>query len=198
VTGVDPVHCPPSRLLVISGSSRAGSLNTRLAHLVVRLRPADKVHVVSDLSGLPFYDADLEADGVPRPVAELRTAVQAVDLLVLVTPEYNGTVPGLLANAVDWLSRPQRGSVLHRKPVLVLSASPSPSGGARAAGQLRAVLTRIGADVLAAGLSVPAAHARLGPPDPDPQTVADLSRLLDDALDSLPSSPAAVRSQGAA
>lgn len=188
----------PVRLLVVSGSSRAGSLNTRLARLVAPLRPADTVHVLSDLSGLPFYDADLEADGVPGPVAELRAAVQAVDLLVLVTPEYNGSVPELLANAVDWLSRPHRACVLHRKPVLVLSASPSPSGGARAAGQLRAVLTRIGADVLAAGLSVPVAHARLGAPDPDPQTVTDLSRLLDDALDSRRGLPAAVRSQGAA
>lgn len=118
--------------------------------------------------------------------------------LVLVTPEYNGSVSGLLANAVDWLSRPHRASVLHTKPVLVLSASPSPSGGARAAGQLRAALTRIGATVLPAGLSVPAAHFRLGASDPDPQTVADLTRLLDDALDSLPSSPAALRPQGAA
>lgn len=192
MTGVGPVH-----LLVVSGSSRADSLNTRLARLVARLRPADRVHVINDLVRLPFYDADLEADGVPGPVADLRTAVQAVDLLVLVTPEYNGSVPGLLANAVDWLSRPHRASVLHTKPVLVLSASPSPSGGAQAAGQLRAALTRIGASVLPAGLSVPAAHFRLGAPDPDPQTVADLTRLLDDALDSLPSSPAALRPQGA-
>lgn len=191
MSSTSPVH-----LLVVSGSSRSHSLNTRLARLVARLQPADRIHLVSDLDRLPFYNADREADGVPRPVAELRTAVQDVDLLVLVTPEYNGAVPGLLANAVDWLSRPHHESVLHNKPALVLSASPSPSGGARAADQLRATLTRIGANVLPAGLSVPAAHTRLGAKDPDPQTVADLTRVLDDALDSLTNPPAAV--QGAA
>ena len=171
-------------VLVVSGSSRRGSFNTRLARLIATLRPADAVHVVTELTCLPFYDADTEAAGVPKPVAGLRAAVQAADLLVLVTPEYNGSVPGLLANAVDWLSRPHRDSVLHGKPVLVLSASPSPSGGARAATQLRAVLTRIGAAVHPVGLSVPAAHSRLAAAeDIDPQLVAYLTRLLADALD---------------
>lgn len=170
-------------VLVVSGSRRRGSLNTRLARLVATLRPADAVHVVTDLTRLPFYDADTEAAGVPGPVAELRTAVQAADLLVLATPEYNGSVPGLLANALDWLSRPHRESVLQAKPVLVLSASPSPSGGARAATQLRAVLTRIGATVHPAGLSVPAAHSRLAAGNTDSQLVADLTGLLTDALD---------------
>ena len=170
-------------VLVISGSSRRGSLNTRLARMVAELRPADAVDVVTELTRLPFYDADTEAAGAPGPVAELRTAVQAADLLVLITPEYNGSVPGLLANALDWLSRPHRESVLYGKPVLVLSASPSPSGGARAATQLRAVLTRIGALVLDGGLSVPAAHIRLTAEHIDPQLVADLTRVLTDALD---------------
>ena len=170
-------------LLVVSGSSRRQSLNTRLARLVAALRPDDAVHVLSELTRLPFYDADTEAEGVPGSVAELRAAVQAADLLVLVTPEYNGSVPGLLANALDWLSRPHRDSVLDGKPVLVLSASPSPAGGARAAGQLRAVLSRIGASVLPTGLSVPGAHSRLAAEDLDPQLVADLTGLLADALD---------------
>lgn len=170
-------------VLVVSGSSRRTSLNTRLAGLVAALRPADAVQVVTDLTRLPFYDADIEAAGVPGPVAELRAAVQVADLLVLVTPEYNGSVPGLLANALDWLSRPHRDSALHGKPVLVLSASPSPSGGARAATQLRAVLTRIGAAPLPAGLSVPAAHSRLADDNPDPHLVADLTELLSGCLD---------------
>ena len=170
-------------VLVISGSSRRESLNTRLARLVAELRPADAVHVVSQLTRLPFYEADTEAAGVPDPVAELRAAVQATDLLVLVTPEYNGSVPGLLANTIDWLSRPRRDSALHGKPVLVLSASPSPAGGARAATQLRAVLTRIGAAVLPTGLSVPAAHTRLTAEDTDPQLAAHLTGLLTHALD---------------
>jgi chromate reductase len=173
-------------ILVISGSSRRASLNTRLARLVAELRPADAVTVVTGVTRLPFYDTDLEAAGTPGAVAELRAAVTAADLAVLVTPEYNGTVPGLLGNAVDWLSRPPRQSVLRDKPVLVLSASPTPYGGTWAAEHLRRVLSRVGATVLPAGLSVPAAHQRLGAAEPDPQVVTDLADLLAKALDPAP------------
>jgi chromate reductase len=168
-------------VLVISGSSRRGSLNTRLAHLVAELCPADSARVVSDLFRLPFFDADLEAAGTPAAVGELRAAVEAADLVVFSTPEYNGTIPGVLANALDWLSRPHGQSVLRSKTVLVLSASPSPGGATSAAAHLRHVLTRIGADVVDAGLSVAAAHRRLAA-DPDPQLVTDLNDQLTDVL----------------
>lgn len=173
-------------ILAISGSSRRNSLNTRLARLVAELRPTDTVAVVSDLSRLPFYDADLEVEGTPLAVAGLRAAVSAADLVVIVTPEYNGTVPGLLANTVDWLSRPADQSVLRGKPVLVMSASPTPYGGTRAAEHLRTVLARIGAAVLPTGLSVAAAHQRLRATDPDPQVVAALTNLLNETLDHKP------------
>jgi chromate reductase len=169
-------------LLVISGSTRRGSFNTRLARLVGEVRPGDTVTVVSDLAALPFYDADIEAIGIPSSVTALRGAVGAADLVVLVTPEYNGTVPGLLANAVDWLSRPHGESVLQGKPVLVLSASPSRFGAVRAANHLRTVLERIGAEVLPAGLSVSAAHQRLGEPV-DPGVMAQLADLLGSVRD---------------
>ena len=113
-------------LLVISGSTRRDSLNTRLARLVRDLRPADTVTIINDLNTLPFYDADLEeAAGFPPAVAALRERVAVADMVVAVTPEYNGTIPGVLGNAIDWLSRPPGGSVLDAKPTLVLSASPS-------------------------------------------------------------------------
>ena len=169
-------------LLVISGSTRRGSFNTRLARLVREVRPGDEVAVVSDLGALPFYDADVEAIGVPPGVAALRRAVAAADVVVLVTPEYNGTVPGVLANAVDWLSRPHGQSVLQGKPVLVLSASPSRFGAVRAADHLRTVLDRIGAEVLPAGFSVAAAHQRLGE-TVDPELVAQLADVLGSVLD---------------
>ena len=174
---------PDRNILVLCGSSRRHSLNSTLGGLVAELRPRDAATVVKDLHRLPFYDGDLEAAGVPEAVAQLRAAVTAADMVVIVTPEYNGTVPGLLGNAVDWLSRPPRQSVLRDKPVLVLSASPSPHGGTRAAEHLRAVLSRIGAAVVPAGLSVSAAHERLGPAGPDPQVVAELAQLLAEALD---------------
>lgn len=176
----------PLRILVISGSSRQGSLNTRLAHLVSQLRPADTVSVVSDLTGLPFYDGDLEAAGIPAPVSDLRNAVERADLVVFVTPEYNSTIPGLLANAVDWLSRPRGKSVMLGKPVLVLSASPTPYGASWAAEHLRKVLTHVGAEVSPAGLSVGSAHERLGRAEPDPSVMATLTELLADHLDREP------------
>lgn len=177
------------RLLVISGSTRQGSFNTRLARLVEEVRPDDTVTVVADLAALPFYDADVEATGVPPAVSALRAAVAGADVVVLVTPEYNGTVPGVLANAVDWLSRPHRESVLRGKPVLVLSASPTRFGAARAAEHLRTVLGRIGAQVLPAGLSVALAHQRLAEPV-DQDVAAELAGVLDvlDAVTEVPAS----------
>ena len=178
-------------LLVISGSTRRGSFNTRLARLVRDLRPQDRVTVVSDLTVLPFYDADVEALGVPGVVASLRRAVAQADAVVVVTPEYNGTVPGVLANAVDWLSRPHGQSVLEGKPVVVLSASPSRYGGVRAAEHLRAVLRRIGALVAPQGMSVSAAHQRLGEPV-DPEVVDQVAAVLSEALDGVPAGDVAV------
>ncbi len=173
------------RILALSGSTRRASLNTRLAHLIPQLRTDDQVTVRADLDRLPFYDADLEAAGIPAAVEQLRTAVAAADLVVIATPEYNGTVPGLLANAVDWLSRPARASVLAGKPVLVISASPTPYGAIWAADHLRAALTRIGAAVHPVGLSVPFAHQVLGAGAPDRQVVTALAELLTAAAASL-------------
>ncbi len=178
-------------LLVISGSTRRGSFNTRLARLVRDLRPQDRVTVVSDLTVLPFYDADVEALGVPGVVASLRRAVAQADAVVVVTPEYNGTVPGVLANAVDWLSRPHGQSVLEGKPVVVLSASPNRYGGVRAAEHLRAVLRRIGALVAPQGMSVSAAQQRLGEPV-DPEVVDQVAAVLSEALDGVPAGDVAV------
>jgi chromate reductase len=174
------------KILVISGSSRRHSLNTRLAHLVADVRPADTITVIADLHRLPFYDGDLEAVGTPDAVAELRAAVADADHVVIVTPEYNGTIPGLLANAVDWLSRPAGQSVLRDKQVVVLSASPTRSGGARAAEHLRAVLARLGATVSPTGLSIATAHQRLSDNGPDPQVATDLTQALTHALGPAP------------
>ncbi len=147
-------------LLIVSGSARRSSLNTRLARLLAATHPDGEVRVEHDLRRLPFYDGDLEAAGVPAAVEELRAAVADADAVVIVTPEYNGTVPGLLGNAIDWLSRPAGRSVLRDKPVVVCSASPTRFGGVRAAEHLRTVLARVGARV-ATGPAVAAAHERL-------------------------------------
>ncbi len=172
------------RLLVISGSTRSGSFNTALARLVARARPDDHVQVVHDLDQLPFFDADVEAASTPLAVERIRTAVHRADALVLVTPEYNGTVPGVLGNAVDWLSRPHGQSPLISKPVVVLSASPSRYGAVRAADHVREVLATIGADVLGQGLSLARAHQRLA--EDEPGVLDELTGALRPALDDLP------------
>lgn len=166
------------KILVISGSARRESLNTRLAQVAAAVRPGDTLTLMSGLDRLPFFNADVEEAGLPAPVLELREAVADADALVIVTPEYNGTVPGMLVNAVDWLSRPPGDSVLQRKPVVVLSASPSRYGGIRAAEHLRTVLGYIGADIAPVGISVPRAHERLVDGAVDAALAAEVAGVL--------------------
>lgn len=171
------------KVLLITGSARRESLNTRLAQVVAAVRPEDTVTLMNGLDRLPFYNGDVEAAGDPAAVQELRAAVAEADALVVVTPEYNGTVPGMLGNAVDWLSRPPGESVLQRKPVVVLSASPSRYGGIRAAEHLRTVLSYIGADVAPVGVSVPGAHRRFVGGVADRELAAEVAQVLAKALD---------------
>ena len=152
------------KILAVSGSARRGSFNTALAHRITDIRTQDQVVVRSDLDRLPFFNADLESTRIHPEVAELREAVEECALLVLVTPEYNGTTPGLMMNAVEWLSRPHGTAVLIGKPVLVISASPSRGGGRRSAQHLREVLQRIGAQVCDSGMSVAEAHHEFASP----------------------------------
>ena len=179
------------QILVISGSTREQSLNTRLGRLVARVRPQDTVSVDAALDRLPFYDGDVEAAGAPAVVADLREAVAQADLVVFSTPEYNGTTPGLLVNAVDWLSRPYGRSALRGKPVLVLSASPGRGGGVRAAAHLRELLARVGATVSPGQLAVPEAGRRLGGSEADPALLAELGDVLAGALDAVAEETAA-------
>jgi chromate reductase len=168
------------KVLVLSGSTRAASFNTRLARLVQEVRSGDDVLVRADLATLPFFDADVEAVRYPTTVAELREQVDEADLLVIVTPEYNGTIPGVLGNAVDWLSRPASRSPLAGKDVLVISASPSPGGGRRAAAHLRQVLGNIGVAVRSEGMAVPRAFEHLSGGFPA-LIAAELDALLEPA-----------------
>ena len=171
------------KIVVIAGSTRRGSLNTQLARVVAAVRPKDPVTLMNLLDRVPFYNADVETAGVPAAVRELREAVAGADALVFVTPEYNGTVPGMLGNAVDWLSRPPGESVLQKKPVVVLSASPSRYGGIRAAEHLRTVLGYIGAQVAPVGVSVTRAHRRFKDGAADRELATEVTQVLAEALD---------------
>lgn len=95
------------KLIAVSGSLRKHSFNTRLADLMSQLVPDGVALEALTLHGIPLYDADLEqSEGIPAPVEELRGRIKAADGLVLVTPEYNAGMPGVLKNALDWLTRP--------------------------------------------------------------------------------------------
>ncbi len=129
---------PTVRLLGLSGSLRRASKNTALLRAAAELAPADVEVIVHPLGGIPMYDGDLEAAGLPGPVRALRAEVAAADGLLFATPEYNWSVSGALKNAIDWLSRGSPAPI-DGLPTGLLSAAGS-SGGRRAQAHLRDVL----------------------------------------------------------
>jgi NAD(P)H-dependent FMN reductase len=160
-------------ILVITGSARQDSHTRRLG---AQIAAAANGVLAPRLTELPFFDQDSEASP-PAAVQQLRAQVAAADTVVFVTPEYNGTIPGLLGNAIDWLSRPYDGgpSVLRGRPVVAVAASPGGVGGVRALVSLRTVLGNAGADVLDVTLSVPEVHVRLDDASLDAELIALLS-----------------------
>jgi NAD(P)H-dependent FMN reductase len=120
-----------ARIVGISGSLRRGSYNTALLRAATGLMPAGAELVVATIAGIPLYDGDVEAaEGIPRAVAELKDAIVAADGLLLVTPEYNNSVPGVFKNAIDWLSRPPADAarVFAGRRVAIVGASPGSFG----------------------------------------------------------------------
>jgi chromate reductase len=127
----------PFDVVGFAGSLRHASYNRALLRAAAELA-APKLHVVvHDLSPIPLYNADVEAEGVPSAVMELRAAVRQADGLLIATPEYNHGVPGVLKNTIDWLSRPPRESALNGKVAAIIGASPGMTGTARSQTQLR-------------------------------------------------------------
>lgn len=126
-------------LLGLSGSLRRGSLNTALLRTAVDRVPDDVTLNVHPLGDLPFFDADLEAAGGHPMVEALVAAADQADGLLLAFPEYNWSVPAVLKNAIDWLSRGGAASPLHRMPTAMLSAAGG-SGGRRAQAHMRDIL----------------------------------------------------------
>jgi chromate reductase, NAD(P)H dehydrogenase (quinone) len=120
----------------IAGSLRQESLNRALLRAATELAPPTFRVTIHDLLPIPLYNGDVESRGVPEAVAALREAVRTADGLLIATPEYNHGVPGVLKNAIDWLSRPPRASALNGKPAII-GASPGMTGTARAQSQLR-------------------------------------------------------------
>lgn len=120
-----------------AGSLRNGSFNRALLFAAAELAPEGMEIDIHDLDGIPLYNADVEAEGDPAPVVALKEAITRADGLIIACPEYNHGVPGVLKNAIDWASRPARGSPLNGKRVGIIGASAGMTGSARGQSQLR-------------------------------------------------------------
>ena len=125
-------------VLALAGSLREKSYNTALLHEARRLAPVGMTVDIASIREIPLYDADLEARGFPRAVTALSARLKSADALLIATPEYNFSIPGVLKNAIDWLSRPPLDAALVRKPVAIVGAG-GRLGSARAQYHLRQV-----------------------------------------------------------
>ncbi|MDP8916356.1 MAG: NAD(P)H-dependent oxidoreductase [Pseudomonadota bacterium] len=135
-----PSAIKPVNLLGISGSLRRGANSTAVLRTLQDEVGSEVRLEVESLRGIPLYDQDEEDQGEPERVRTFKAAIARADGLVVVSPEYNYGVPGVLKNAIDWASRPAFNSVLKDKPALIITSSPSGVGGARAAAQIREAL----------------------------------------------------------
>jgi NAD(P)H-dependent FMN reductase len=118
-------------IIGVSGSLRRGSFNSALLRAAAEMMPSGAELRIGSIAGIPLYNGDTETtEGIPASVAELKSAIVAANGLLLVTPEYNNSIPGVLKNAIDWLSRPPSDvkTVFGGKPVALMGASPGGFG----------------------------------------------------------------------
>jgi chromate reductase len=147
------------RILAIPGSVRRDSHNARLLrHAAERAPEGVEIEVWEGLKSIPPYDEDDDGPMPPRPVAELRQAIADADGLLIATPEYNSSIPGVLKNAIDWASRPRATTPLQGKPAAVIGATTGSFGAVWAQAELRKVLGAMGGRVIEAELAV--GHAK--------------------------------------
>ena len=151
------------KILAISGSLRSGSHNTDLLRGAAAGAPDGvDIELYHGLKEIPPYDADDDIPGnPPEPVERLKAALAEADAILISTPEYNSSIPGVLKNALDWASRPLAESPVRNKPAAVLSSSTSMFGGVWSAAETRKVLGALGARTLEETVAVPRADQRL-------------------------------------
>jgi len=138
-----------TRVLALVGSLRADSVNRKLVQAVQEEAPAGvTVEIAQGLEHVPFYNEDLDGDAAPAPAQALREQIAAADRVLLVVPEYNGTMPAVVNNAIDWASRPFGQGALKGKPVAVVGASAGQYGGQWAHADTRKSAKVAGAQVV--------------------------------------------------
>jgi NAD(P)H-dependent FMN reductase len=179
------------RILALVGSLRAGSTNRKLAEAAAKHAP-EGVEVVlhEGLGSIPFYNEDIDVEGsVPEAATELRTAAAQADALLLVSPEYNGTIPAVLKNAIDWLSRPYGAGALSGKPVAVVGTAFGQFGGVWAQDETRKSVGIAGAQVIEdAKLSIPSSLTRFAETHPadDAEVAEGLIKVIEQLSQAAP------------
>jgi len=134
-------------ILGISGSLRQGSLNTAALRACASLLPEGVTLSLADLSEVPLYNEDIRTQGLPSSVQQLREQIKAADAILIATPEYNYSFPGVLKNAIDWASRPP-DQPFDGKPIALMGATPGGLGTSRAQYHLRQVFIYLNGHVL--------------------------------------------------
>jgi len=172
------------RILALVGSLRAGSHNRQLAEAAVQHAPEGvEVELFEGLADVPFYNEDIDVEGsLPQAAATLRAAAGQADALLLFSPEYNGTMPAVLKNAIDWLSRPYGAGALSGKPVAVAGTAFGQYGGVWAQDEARKAVGVAGAVVVEeAKLSIPGSMTRFAETHPaeDTEVVEDLTKVIE-------------------
>jgi chromate reductase len=134
-------------ILGISGSLRQASLNTAALRACATLLPDGVTFSLADLSEVPLYNEELRVQGLPQSVQQLREQINAADAIIIATPEYNYSFPGVLKNAIDWASRPP-DQPFDGKPIALMGATPGGLGTSRAQYQLRQVFIYLNSQLL--------------------------------------------------
>jgi len=171
-----------ARVLALSGSLRSGSYSSAILRDAARRAGDDLELILYDgLRAIPPFDEDIEGDGANEPaVVHLKQAFADADAVLIATPEYNGSVSGVLKNALDWISRPFEKNPLRGKPVAIVSSSTGSFGGLWAQNDLRRILGTIGAQVIEETVTVPHAHTHIDEVGElaHPETSASLEGVL--------------------
>ncbi|MFJ3230797.1 NADPH-dependent FMN reductase [Streptomyces sp. NPDC086787] len=171
------------RILALVGSLRAGSTNRQLAEAAAKHAPEGvEIALFEGLGDIPFYNEDIDAEGsVPEAATRLREAARGADAFLLFSPEYNGTIPAVLKNGIDWLSRPYGAGAFGGKPVAVVGTAFGQFGGVWAQDEVRKAVGIAGGKVLEdAKLSIPSSVTRFAETHPadDAEVAAQLTEVV--------------------